>query len=113
MDWVTTHDLDKWSGSRDSQEKLPEIIRRLVHATVKDATKCRFPSGEAIGMRGWDGILEVGTITHQCLPAGLSVWELGTAYGQKIRTMIKLLKHLDLICTNLLPLNRSFTHYTG
>jgi len=41
-----------------------------------------------------------------------TILPLHKAYGQKIRTMIKLLKHLDLICTNQLPLNRSFTHDT-
>jgi len=78
MDWVTAHDLDNWSGTRDSQDTLPEIVRRLIHAAIPDVSKLRFPSGDAVRMRGFDGILITGSITHRYVPAGTSVWEFGT-----------------------------------
>ena len=62
---VTEHDLDYWSGTRDSQDMLPEIVRRLIHASIADMTQIRFPSGDAVQMTGWDGILMTGNISHR------------------------------------------------
>ena len=78
MNWVSAHDLNGWSGTRDSQDTLPEIVRRLIHASIADVSLIRFPSSDAVHMRGFDGILVTGSIMHHYIPAGASVWEFGT-----------------------------------
>lgn len=78
MDWVKAHHLDTWSGTRDSQDTLPEIVRRLIHASVTDISQIRFPSEDAVRMRGFDGKLVTGNIKHHYVPAGASDGEFGT-----------------------------------
>jgi transcriptional regulator with XRE-family HTH domain len=70
-------DLDHWSDRRDAQEQLPELISRLIRAEAGHAARLRFPSGEGVQFRGWDGACEIdqGTVY---VPPGRSVWELST-----------------------------------
>jgi hypothetical protein len=57
VDWINAHDLENWSGTRDSQGTLPDLVRRLIRASIRDIRLMRFPSGDAVVMSGWDGIL--------------------------------------------------------
>lgn len=76
--WVTETDLSQWADRRDGQDKLPELIRRLIIAEKGYFSGLRFPSGDSVQMHGWDGecSVEVGT---DFIPQGLSGWELGTS----------------------------------
>lgn len=70
-------DLMHWADRRDAQSFLPQLIRRLILATVEKITRIGFPSGEAVQLGGWDGILAVGDGTA-FIPVGVSAWEMST-----------------------------------
>jgi hypothetical protein len=69
--------LEAWADRLDSQAVLPELVRRLVHATAAGVTRVSFAAGEGIQLAGWDGIV----ITREgtaFVPEGTSGWEIGT-----------------------------------
>lgn len=76
--WITANDLKEWptQTNRQAQEKLPELLRRLVHATVQQSRKVDFPAGDSIQMGGWDGIVEI-LEGNSFIPDGYSGWEMG------------------------------------
>lgn len=80
MKWIDATDLEQWADRRDSQALLPEVIRQLVYATVPEAHRIEFRTGEGVQLPGWDGYVETPTETVH-VPAGISCWELGTGAG--------------------------------
>lgn len=70
--------LSHWATTRDAQEKLPELVRRLLAAT-SGITNVSVRSGEGISAPGWDGTAESGGTAH--LPGGPLYFEFG-AGGQ-------------------------------
>jgi transcriptional regulator with XRE-family HTH domain len=77
MRWVNATDLSQWGERRDAQGAMPELLRRLIFATVGPAAFVRFPSDESVQHGGWDGqcITDIGA-TY--VPTGNSAWEIGT-----------------------------------
>ena len=75
MRWVTAQDLQLWAGRLDCESTLPELVRRLVHATIAAPDRVAFPSGESVQTGGWDGIVQVQT-GNEYVPDGWSGWEL-------------------------------------
>ncbi len=82
--WITANDLDSWAKTRDAQGKLPQLLRRLIHATVQGSQirKVAFPAGESVQMGGWDGIVET-TEGNAFVPNGYSGWEMGVTEAVK------------------------------
>ena len=80
---MNANDIDQWfSGKRrKAQEKLPELIRRLVTETVppEHLKALRIPSGDQIGLPGYDGLVESNLENHSFVPMGNSVWEYSTS----------------------------------
>ncbi|EHR01251.1 hypothetical protein [Bradyrhizobium sp. WSM471] len=74
--WIEAQDLAVWAGTRDGQEGLPELISRLILATVGPSAQFRFPAGDSIVFPGWDGVCNV-EIGKDNVPNGVSVWEIG------------------------------------
>ncbi|MEP7220259.1 MAG: hypothetical protein ABI876_15150 [Bacteroidota bacterium] len=78
---VTATQLNSWFDPKElrTQGLLPELIRLLILATVPpdDLIELRIPSRDQITLPGYDGVVEVrqGTLY---VPAGRSVWEMGT-----------------------------------
>lgn len=71
-------DLAKWADRRDAQARLPQLVRRLIQATMigrVDSIDVRADEGVSLG--GWDGIVQAKS-SNAHVPAGLSVWEMGT-----------------------------------
>lgn len=81
---VTAFDINPWAerNPREAQEKLPLLIGKLILASTKPSY-IRIPSGNAILLRGWDGVLEVEE-GNSFVPSDLSVWELGS--GRNIKS---------------------------
>ena len=75
---VDATDLERWADRRDSQEVLPELVRRLVLATALPVSRASFRTGEGIQLGGWDGIVEAEQ-GNVFVPGGISGWELGTS----------------------------------
>lgn len=70
-------DLNLWANRRESQGKLPVLLRRLIRATTAGIKRISLPSDEAIQLPGWDGIV-ITDEGNEYVPLGLSAWELGT-----------------------------------
>ena len=77
MKWITSTDIKQWADRRDAQSVLPELVIRLIRATTSNITQIRFPSGDAVHLTGWDGILESAERIYN-IDSGLSLWECGT-----------------------------------
>ncbi len=73
---VEAADLTEWAKRRDAQERLPQLIRRLILSTVEGVDRIHFPSGESVQLGGWDGELHT-SVGNTFVPQGLSVWEMG------------------------------------
>jgi hypothetical protein len=79
---ASSNDIAQWAGTRSAEERLPEFLRRLVLATTETATYVDFPSGDAVQLGGYDGIIEQDD-DHAFIPKGLSVLELSTNANPK------------------------------
>ena len=67
---------------------FPELIERLIKASVNKAGYIRFPSGDAVFTPGADGLLKGIISSNGFVPEGDSFWEIGTNQNalKKIRT---------------------------
>jgi hypothetical protein len=78
---VTATQIDNWFGStsRDAQELLPHLVRKLITNTVdsKDLIAIRIPVGDQVNLPGYDGTVVAAT-RHLYVPEEKSVWEMGT-----------------------------------
>ncbi len=75
---IKARDLEHWADSISARERLPVLLRRLVHATGRDLTRVDFPGFDNSQRPGWDGWVEAGTETRW-IPEGMSGWEFGTS----------------------------------
>ena len=50
-------DLEQWADRRDAQAFLPQLVRRLILATVNRVTRIEFRAGEGVQFPGWDGLV--------------------------------------------------------
>lgn len=78
MKFITSTHLKQWSDSRECQSLFPELIRRLICASVKHLDRLSFPSGDAVHMPGWDGIVSCQE-PIDLVPEGKSLWECGVS----------------------------------
>lgn len=76
MRWVNATDLSQWGERRDGQSGMPELLRRLIFATVGPAADVLFPSDESVQYGGWDGTCKVD-VGLSYVPRGSSAWEIG------------------------------------
>lgn len=83
-DLVNATDLAQWAQTRDAQGRLPQLVRRLVLATTRDVARVDVRSGDGVLYGGWDGIVESLT-GSPFVPAGTSVWEMGTNQDPKAK----------------------------
>ena len=67
-------DIVRWADNPDAQHKLPELVRRLVLATVPMPTVLNMPSGSSVSRPGWDGLL-VAKEGNAWVPSDASAWE--------------------------------------
>ena len=76
--WVRARELNDWAKSPAAKALLPELVARLVKATVPkdDLSKCDFPAEAETHRPGYDGT----TVTDKetlYVPLGIGYWELG------------------------------------
>ncbi|MEW6018783.1 MAG: helix-turn-helix transcriptional regulator [Pseudomonadota bacterium] len=74
--WVNATHLSQWGESRNGQSGMPELLSRLIYATVGPAAQLRFPSDDSVQYPGWDGVCVVPDGVGP-VPSGASVWEIG------------------------------------
>ena len=68
-------EISSWANRPDANHQLPELIRRLILATVSELSRLDIPSGSAVWLSGWDGQLTADT-GNAWVPKGSSAWEL-------------------------------------
>ena len=103
---VTAIEIEGWADTLDARQRLPQLLRRLAHATVEQLTRIDFPAGEGVQRPGWDGITETD-IVHPFVPRGLAVWELGCSQDPRSKAEEDYTKRVE----NPLGLDRSQTTY--
>lgn len=71
---VRREDLLTWAKRPETAPQLPVLLHRLIDETAA-VERIRFPSGAAVAVPGWDGIVrsEGG---NRFVPAGDSCWEI-------------------------------------
>jgi transcriptional regulator with XRE-family HTH domain len=74
--WVTARHLAEWADTLPARSMLPQLVRRLIHATGRGVTYRGFPAGEQVQRPDWDGVAEA-TGTDEFVPEGVSGWEMG------------------------------------
>lgn len=79
---VNARDLERWANSRQAQEMLPALVRRLIHATTTTAMHIGLPAGDAVQQGGYDGMVVINE-THHAVPNGVSIWEFGVSAKPK------------------------------
>ena len=68
-------DISSWAHRPDANHQLPELIRLLILATVPELARLDMPSGSAVWLSGWDGLL-TADVGNAWVPKGSSAWEL-------------------------------------
>ena len=86
---VTACDIELWAshGNKVAEEKLPELVRRLLQSTRRDAglNDLHIPSSDSVGQPGWDGKVRASN-RHIYVPEGVSAWEMGVGEPQNKAT---------------------------
>lgn len=73
---IKARQIEQWSDTTSAREQLPALLRRLVCATLDEATRVDFPAFDNAQRPGWDGIAETAT-PSPWVPEGRSGWEFG------------------------------------
>ena len=68
-------EICNWADLNTAEGQLPELVSRLILATTPQLSHLDMPSGSAVWMPGWDGLITSGTETPW-VPKGTSAWEL-------------------------------------
>jgi hypothetical protein len=99
--YVTANDIKVWTetNKRRSEEELPLLVKKLIEASCNPKS-INFPSGDAVSIGGWDGVLEVED-GNEFVPSGTSGWEFGTNENVKGKADGDYYKRLE----NSAPLN--------
>lgn len=74
--FITEIRLHQNSDYTESQGIIPELIYRLITASIQQPNELRIPS--AFNQPGWDGIVDSPIAFEPFVPEGRSVWEIGT-----------------------------------
>lgn len=82
MKFITSTHLNNWSDTKECQQLLPELVRRLIETSVVNVDRLSFPSGDAVDLPGWDGVVSCGE-SIDVVPEGISLWECGATKDVK------------------------------
>ena len=73
---ITAHQISAWADSIHARDRLPSLLRTLVHTTGSNLTAVDFPAFDNSQRKGWDGQVTSGSATPW-IPRGQSGWEFG------------------------------------
>ena len=82
---VTRDDIERWASSFEAKGELPHLVARLVYTTTPNNTEIRFPSGSAVFLSGWDGVVNCKEDTR-FIPKGVTCVEIGTDKNPKSKS---------------------------
>ncbi len=72
---ITATQIQRWAETREAQENLPILVRKLIQVAGGRLVSIDFPAGDSIGQPGWDGEVESDD-QSPWVPEGKSFWEL-------------------------------------
>ena len=75
---ITEEILNSQSDYAESQGLIPELLFRLVVASVGNPIGLRIPFGGSVNQSGLDGLLVSPVSFGPYIPQGQSIWEIGT-----------------------------------
>ena len=75
---VTEEKLNNHADYLESQSLIPELIFRLIAASIQNPKELRIPWSGSIGQTGRDGIVDSPYSFDPYVPQGQSFWEFGT-----------------------------------
>ena len=86
--------ISNWADQPEATHLLPELIRRLILATVPAVSHLDIPAGSAVWLPGWDGLLaaEAG---NAWTPDGSSAWEFGSGKNPASKASVEYRKRTD------------------
>ena len=73
---ITALQISAWADTIHARDRLPALLRTLVHTTGSNMTAVDFPAFDNSQRKGWDGQVTSGTATPW-IPRGQSGWEFG------------------------------------
>jgi hypothetical protein len=76
--------LEKWADLAEAKLLMPKLIARLIQATTPITTNIDLPSGSAINLGGYDGLITC-TENTSYIPAGKTVLELSAEVKAKAK----------------------------
>ena len=76
---ITEQRLHSVADFVESRGIIPELLFRLITASVNNPNELKIPFGGAVGQSGLDGIVFSPTSFKQFVPEGTSIWEIGTS----------------------------------
>ena len=79
-------EIEAWGRQFDAKGNFPKLIAKLIRETTPKSTILQVPSGSAVNMGGWDGIVRCQEDTGY-VPAGISLWEIGTNGNRRERVL--------------------------
>lgn len=82
MKFITSTHLNQWADTKECQQLLPELIKRLIDASVSNVDRISFPSGDTVYLPGWDGVVSCDERIDM-VSAGVSLWECGATKDVK------------------------------
>jgi transcriptional regulator with XRE-family HTH domain len=110
--WTHARDLELWAGMVDARYTLPQLVRRLVHATVPGThiEEICFRAFEGADLQGWDGLLRTSS-GNALVPPGASVWEL-SCEEDPAKKVNKVLRERTSAPLGAVPRNCTFVFLT-
>lgn len=94
MKWISAPALEQWANTLQARGKMPGLVAELIWATASKVRRLRFPQGDKGQVRGFDGYLEVDSISP-FVPDGMSIWEFGTNGAGKTKAESDYKKRTD------------------
>lgn len=76
---VTEERLHSNSSLFEARVLIPELLFRLIYASIQNPTYLRLPVAGSVGQIGWDGVLISAIEFSPYIPEGKSFWEIGTS----------------------------------
>ena len=75
-------EITNWADQPDAHHVLPDLVRRLILATILLPEFLDIPSGSLVRMPGWDGSL-FASDGNSWVPGGASAWEFSCEKAPK------------------------------
>ncbi len=104
-------DLIGWANRLDCRARLPELVRRLVHATATELSLVDIPAGEGVQRPGVDGEVIAGS-SSPFVPAGRSIWEIGCSKQVRAKADLDYKKRTESPPTGIVPSHTTFVFVT-